>query len=314
MKILDILPLLLATTAIAAPYKYESPWLTGPLIASPGHVLKTGELNWQLYLWATDNGGEYSNTWHHLRAAHAQRSKSIGPQAIFGLGLWKNWDLHISWSFLGKFKDGRRAVRSGDTSVELGWQVLHDRGSLIPDIRLTLSEQFPSGQYQKLSPAKRGTDIGGSGSYITDLGIKFQKLWRTFGQQFLSMRLNLDYQIPTRVNVQGYNAYGGAEGTNAKIKLGQTFVGVLSAEQTLVRRWALAIDFMYAHTQRTTYTGNAGAGATLGGNSTSEYSLAPAIEYNPNGNLGFIAGVWFSFAGKNSKDFTTFAFSTTFSY
>lgn len=314
MKKSHTLPLLLATAAVAAPYKYDSPWLTGPIIASPGHVLKTGEVNWQFFLWASDNSGEYNNTWHRVKAPGAQRAKSIGPLAIFGAGLWKNWDFHVSWPFLVKFKDGQRTTRSGDTSVELGWQVLHDRGSFTPDIRLTLSEQFPSGQYQKLVASKLGTDIGGSGSYVTDVGIKFQKLWRTFGQQFLSMRLNFDYQMPTTVKVQGYNAYGGTGDTSAKVKPGATFVSVISAEQTLVRRFALAIDFMYTHTQRTTFTGNAGTGGSLGSNSASQYSLAPAIEYNPNANLGFIAGVWFSFAGKNSEDFTTFAFSCTFGY
>lgn len=314
MKKSIALPILLVTAAVASPYKYDSPWLTGPIIAAPGHVLKPGDVNWQFYLWATDDSGDYNNTWHRIKTPRSQRTKSAGPLTIFGIGLWANWDLHISWPFLVKFRDGQRTVRSGDTSVELGWQVLHDTGSFTPDIRFTLSEQFPSGQYQKLLASKLGTDIGGGGAYVTDVGIKFQKLWRTFGQQFLSMRLNFDYQIPTHVNVQGINTYGGVGDTNAKVKPGQTFVGVISAEQTLVRRWALAIDFMYTHTQRTTFTGNAGTGGSLASNSASEYSLAPAIEYNPNGSLGFIAGVWFSFAGKNSEDFTTFALSCTFGY
>jgi len=314
MKRSHLLPIFLAAAAVAAPYKYDSPWLTGPIIAAPGHSLKSGEVNWQLYLWASDNSGAYDNTWHRVKAPHTKRTKSIGPLAIFGIGLWENWDLHLSWSFLGKFKDGQRAIRSGDTSVELGWQVLHDKGSFIPDIRLTLSERFPSGQYQRLQASKLGTDIGGSGSYATDIGINFQKLWRTFGQQFLSMRMNLEYQIPLRVNVQGVNAYGGADNTNGRVKPGQTFTGVLSAEQTLVRRWALALDFMFTHTQRTKFSGNTGSGGSLSSNSATQYSLAPAVEYNPNENLGFIAGVWFSFAGKNSEDFTTFALSCTYGY
>lgn len=317
MKNLTSLSLILSallSTGSADSYKYNEPWLTGPLLAAPGHVLKPGVVNWQFYLWATDNNGIYNNVWHRVKTPKSLRSKSISPLTIFGIGLWKNVDFHISWPFLVKFHEGQRAIRSGDTDIELGLQVLRDKGTFRPDIRLTLSESFPSGQYQKLRASKLGTDIGGSGAYVTDIGVKLQKLWRTFGNQFLSMRLNLDYQVPTDVKVQGISAYGGSGDTSAKVKPGHGFTAVISAEQTLVRRWALAIDVMYTHTGRTTFTGNAGSAGTLNANSANQYSLAPAIEYSPNANLGFILGAWFSVAGKNSADFTTLAFSCTFGY
>lgn len=302
----------LVAIVVGKEYKYAGPWLTGPIIASPGHALAPGEVNWQFYLFVTDYNGIYNNRWHAI--AHSG-DKTITPLSILGVGLWKNWDIHLTWPVEINFNEGVRCIRSGDLSIELGWQVSHAKmGRAIPDIRLTVSESFTTGQYQRLRAVKKRTDIGGSGSYSTDLGIKFQKLWRTFGQQFLSMRLNIDYTFPLRVRVHGLNAYGGAPDTNAIVRPGHTFTTVISAEQTVVRRWALAMDAMYTHTRRTTYTGDPGTGSDLSQNSVDQYSLAPAIEYNPNGNLGFIAGVWFTLAGKNAANFTTFAISCTFGY
>ncbi|MCB1827280.1 MAG: hypothetical protein KDH94_02560 [Coxiellaceae bacterium] len=43
--------------------------------------------------------------------------------------------------------------------------------------------------------------------------------------------------------------------------------------------------------------------------STNSFSIAPAIEYNFNGNLGIIAGVWFGVDGRNTPEFASYVFS-----
>jgi hypothetical protein len=42
-----------------------------------------------------------------------------------------------------------------------------------------------------------------------------------------------------------------------------------------------------------------------GGPSSSQYSLAPAIEYNWSQNIGLIGGVWFTVAGQNISQFNS---------
>jgi hypothetical protein len=45
-----------------------------------------------------------------------------------------------------------------------------------------------------------------------------------------------------------------------------------------------------------------------------QYSLAPAIEYNWNIDLGVISGVWFTFAGKNAEAFASWVTALNYYY
>ncbi len=42
---------------------------------------------------------------------------------------------------------------------------------------------------------------------------------------------------------------------------------------------------------------------------SAQFSIAPAIEYNWNANIGIIFGSWFTLAGKNSTQFTSGVFA-----
>jgi hypothetical protein len=79
------------------------------------------------------------------------------------------------------------------------------------------------------------------------------------------------------------------------------------------------MDIAYTYSAKTTFTGSPGTTAlgtpaSVGGPFNEQLSLAPALEYNPNGNLGFIAGCWFSVWGKNSLDFVSGVASVTWTF
>jgi hypothetical protein len=80
-------------------------------------------------------------------------------------------------------------------------------------------------------------------------------------------------------------------------------------EISLSQRWAIANDIQYVHTNKTRFKGRKGAtrgvANRVGRPSSEQWSLAPAIEYNWSDDYGVIAGVWFTFAGRNTIEFTS---------
>ncbi len=264
----------------------------------------------QVYVNLTDNSGTYNNQWRHHKS---KGTTVLNPFVIFGWGLVKNWDLHITIPFDVRFYEGQRALRTSDVSASVGWQVSKDkRDHFRPDVRLTIGESFPSGQYRKLVQKKKGTDASGSGAFTTDFGIKLQKLFYTFGTQFLSSRLNISYALPSDVRVIGLNTYGGSLDTRGTVKPGHTFTVVASLEQTLSRHWALATDVQFSRTGKTRFSGTSSDPSSMASGDVVQWSLAPAIEYNINENCGFIGGAWFTVSGKNSPEFTTWVLSFTY--
>ena len=84
-----------------------------------------------------------------------------------------------------------------------------------------------------------------------------------------------------------------------KSPLGPLYSADFGYEFSFSQSWAAALDVVYTYTQKTNFTGRAGTSATgapnvVGGPFSDQLSLAPAIEYNVNSNIGFIGGVWFS--------------------
>jgi hypothetical protein len=312
--ILKALPIFLALTTscvFGAKRPVDGPWLTGPIIAAPGHALKPGVWNVQPYLIVTDNNGVYNDQWRHVKGSGIN---VVNPFLIYGIGVFKNCDFHATLPFEYRSKHGQKSVGISDISVNVGYQIIKDeKDTWIPDLRLILKETFPTGRFKNLSASKNGTDAMGSGAFTTGFGVNFQKLFYTFGTQFTSMRLNLEYAISTKAHVRGLNTYGGSSDTDGHMKLGNAFTAVISLEQTLSRNWALAMDVQFQHVAKTRFSGTSSDPASMNSQPMDQWSLAPAIEYNLNANVGFILGAWFTVSGKNSPDFTSWVVSFTYS-
>ena len=65
------------------------------------------------------------------------------------------------------------------------------------------------------------------------------------------------------------------------------------------REWT---DFQYQHSNKNRFSGKKGGSAPIAP-SSEQISMAPALEYNFNANVGIIGGAWFSVAGRNSTQF-----------
>lgn len=284
------------------------PWFTGPLLTPSGHIVPAGYINVEPYLYASVVHAHYNKNWD---AKSIPNIYAITPQIFLQIGLTKKMDFTLIPQMVWQETQGKSAARLADMPIGLGYQLLLDtENGWWPAIKLFLHEVLPLGHYQRLDPAKLGTDSTGTGSFITEIGVVFSRLFWFGGSHYLNPRLALAYDIPARVHVAGFNTYGGGYGTHGYVYPGQALRATLGLEFSLTRQWVLACDFQYAEVAKTRFKGTKGIlapgiPASVGVPSFSEFSLAPAIEYNWNESLGIIGGCWFTVAGRNAADFAT---------
>jgi len=202
-----------------------------------------------------------------------------------------------------------------DTILLLGFQIANDvKGSWIPDVRIDLQQTLPTGKYQNLDPKKLGTDSTGQGTFQTGPLFIVHKLLHP-GNHFLSLKMSIGYLFPSTVKVKGVNAYGGDPQTKGKVRPGQTFATFLSGEYSINQEWGWGVDALFSHQGKSTFSGRSGYNlnkqqTSVGLPSSSQFSLAPFIEYNFSSKMGALGGSWFTITGKNASAFLSgyFAF------
>jgi hypothetical protein len=283
------------------------PWLVGPLLTPSGHVIPNGHYNIEPYQFITTNFGLYNAHWH----AHSTPNfYNLISQVPIQIGLPWNFDISFAPTWSWNHTHGASRWVLNDMSAGFDYQLLSDqKGKWWPAIKLNVHANLPIGRYQKLNPKSKGTDIGGSGSWSPSVGIVMSHLYWWGGHFFFAPRFNVQYTFPTPVHVKNFNAYGGGHHTRGKVFPGQSIAVLFGFEFAVSQRWALAGDVQYLHANRTRFTGHKGKTASapnsVGGPSSEQWSLAPAVEYNWSENYGVIAGAWFSVAGRNQLEFTS---------
>ena len=285
------------------------PWMTGPLLAPSGHTLAAGHTNVEPYLFVTDSFGTYTRKW----ARHnTPTTITVNPTAVITQGLSRHFDFQAAIPYVYNHKSGQSSAFFADISTTLGYQLLEqNKANWMPDLRLTLQETFPTGEYNDLNPAKKGTDATGAGSYQTSFGANFQKTWQ-FNSRYLRSRLSFIYTIPSSIKLTGVDAYGGSAATNGTLTYGNKFVTDLGFEYTLTNNWVPALDIVYEVSgNKNSFSGTPGT-STPSKPGGDQVALAPAMEYNFSQNLGIIAGVWFTVAGKNTADFVSGVFALNY--
>jgi hypothetical protein len=290
-----------------------NPWYAGPLLTGSASMVPPEMLNVQPYIFLTDNYAAYNT---HRHAVDTPNAWSLNPKILFQSGVTSWFDLTFLVQETTNWKQGQNTTGIGDITLYGGF-CLMKQGLWNPGIKLYINETFPTGPYQRLNPAKNGTDAIGGGSYVTSFGLNFAKIVFWSKLHPASLRLSLNYNVPSTVRVHGLNTYGGGSGTNGKVRPGNSFSASLGTEYSFTQKWVLANDVVYVCANQTRFSGNpgvtpTGAPATNTSSSNDQLSLAPALEYNPTPNLGILAGMWFSVYGRNSADFLSGVFSVTY--
>ncbi len=289
------------------------PWYTGPLITGSATNVPPGNVNLQPYLYFTVNYAEYNS---HGKSVNTPNTYLLNPLLLIEAGITSWLDFTIIPQADFRWQKDHYAGNFDDLPVQFGFQVVKE-SAYVPNVRFILGEVFPTGQYQHLSSKKGGIDATGAGVYATSVGLNISKILWWFKLHPISLRLATSYNIPdARTSVHGFNAYGGGHHTRGKVKVGNTLNVDLGVEFSLTQKWVFATDVAYTYSNKSTFTGNpgvtdAGTPAKNGAPSSDQLSLAPAIEYNVSDSAGFIGGVWFSVAGRNSADFVSAILSYT---
>lgn len=266
------------------------PWFTGPLLAPSAKVLKTGRLKVQVYWNTFVKVGKYDSDWrpHSIENFYSEQAR---VQLKFGL--FSRVDFQLTPRCVYQFTEGKGSFQFGDLPLGLDIQILQPKTIFEgPNLKLSFSFNAPTGKYQRLNPDKKGTDLSGNGDWFPGVGLNLSHFWYLYGLHYLEFRATGAYYFGIPIHVQGLNAYGDKTGI---VRPGNFFILDSALQYSLTQNWALACDFRYEH-------GNKDSGVSTRA-SHEEVSLAPAIEYNFNKELGVIAGVWFTIAGRNVSQF-----------
>ncbi len=290
-------------------YSLADPWFTGPILAPPGRTIPNGHTNFEVYVFDTLTQGIFDRNWQLIRLP---RSESIVVNPIFSHGYADKFDIQFSVPFV--YNNARRTNTRyvGDSALTLGYQLIEQNNSRWrPNLRITLQEIIPTGRFRQLNPANNGADATGSGSYQTAFGLNLQHLAQFNEVNYLRTRISLSYVYAFPVSVEGLTSYGGTNSTSGRVWPGDLMSLDWAYEYTVTQNWVAVMETFIASRNATHFKGFIGLDpmgrmVDIGRRASINITLAPALEYNFSGNLGIIAGPWFSIAGKNTPDFLSY--------
>ena len=263
-------------------------------------------MDFEPYLFAIANTGVYNDDWE---------SKSIPTfwvnsfATLIQAGVAPRLDMQIFPTLIWNHCQDKGHWAVGDLPFYVDLQLYYaDVGGWAPNVKFMVTEIIPLGKYRNLNPHDHRTEIGGLGSWQTNIAIVLGNVHYLGKGHYLQYRVILNYDLLAPVRVTGFNVYGGGYGANARLFPGQIITFLTSAEVSLSQNWCFSIDLVGEWGSSDHYTGFSGIlptgeTAPLGRPSSAQFSMAPAIEYNWSSNLGIIGGAWFSVAGRNSDVF-----------
>ncbi len=282
---------------------FASPWMTGPLLAPSGKTIPAGHVNLEPYGFYTMYPGNFRN---------------VELLPILTVGLTSFLDVQTSLPIDRSWNRGQQGGNIGDYSLGIGLQVLKEQEhSWVPNLRMTIQEVFPTGKFDHLNPNKLGTDQTGIGAYQTAVGFHFQKLKDFGNDHYLRSRLSLLGSWASDVHIEGASVFGGNDITEGDIKPGNSFSADIAFEYSLTQHWVPVFELLFVDSNSSDFNGNPGLTPggvidSIGGGGGTQLSLAPALEYNFNPQLGVIGGVWFAVTGPSGGGFTSLALAVNY--
>lgn len=294
--------------SLSPPYSNNHPWLTGPLLTPSARVISKGHANIEPYLYWTVKNGKYGKNWQFISAPNFY---TWNPQLYFKIGIAEKWNFSSVLQSSYNYTQGASAGGFGDLSLGFDYQLV-DRPAEEMPIKLSISEIFPTGKYQKMDPSMKGTQAFGLGSFATQIGLTTSKLFHFSLHHYLNIRANATIAFSSPVHVVGINSYGGDPSTHGTVYPGTFLSLYLAGEYTLTDNWALALDILCDFGAKTRFKGH--TQTAVKSPSLVQITLAPAIEYNWNKEFGIIVGSVFTVAGRNSASTVSAAAAININY
>jgi len=286
----------------------DDAWFTGPLDAPNPTPIPVGHFYAEPYLIGSINYGSYDGEWNVHRLAH--NNYSLISSTLLETGLLPNLSLAVLPEFgynIAGEGENSSGLRFGDFQVRLKY-MLHKfkEGSCLPTITLAFMEIFPTGSYDDLG--SRPANGFGSGAYTSRFALYSQDYFWLPNGRILRARFDFTANVPFgNVGVHNVSVYGTPDGFKGIAKVGNSYTADLGLEYSITSNWVGVMEFVYQHGDSSLTTGTQRLESGLvsvpfrSTSSSSEYwSVAPALEYNFNSNVGIIAGAEISFAGRNT--------------
>jgi hypothetical protein len=295
--------------------KDDSPLFTGSLLSLATSPVKFGKILLIPKVWNFVRYGGYDKNCQFKRQ---KTIYSLNPVVTLLTGIAEDLDIGFTAQMFQNYYKRKIFTGFGDCSFQMKYRLLSETDES-PAITVGIGELLPTGSYHHLDPEFEATDGVGNGSYITVMGIRFEKNFHVNDKNWLRFRYDVRYEIPSSVNINGTSVYNTGFRAKGTAYPGKVFTTDCSCEYHLTKNWVLACDLFYSHANLTHFKGYAGFKNNeeikhAGRPSSDQITLAPAIEYNVSNTVGFIAGVWFTVWGRNTSAFYSPVISAILSY
>ncbi|HEY9134148.1 MAG TPA: hypothetical protein VIM98_20550 [Dyella sp.] len=199
-------------------------------------------------------------------------------------------------------------ARKTDTSLLLQYKLIaaHEDGSG-PVLSMSAAHNFPTGKYNRLGDNPlNGAGSGASSNRFSLLG---QQLYWLSNNHPLRLRAQMAWSpSPSRVRLHGTSSHGTTRGFLGTAAMGTSLAINTSIEYGLTEHWVLATDVSWNHRNGAHLRGiqcpiQGGACVDVDRHDGPDwtYSVAPAVEYNFNSNIGLIVGAQWSVGGHNAS-------------
>lgn len=259
---------------------------TGSLLATSGETLPRGHVYFEPYLYDVISDG------HHQWVSQSYIEYGMTDTLTVGL-------IPVFAFFSGH----RNApAQSGDVKLMAQYRLTHfSAAHHIPSISLLVREKLPTGRFDGLPRASQGQ---GGGVFATEIGVNVQHYLRLENGRLFRWRVNLLRSFAGSTTVHGASVYGTATGYRGRADPGDSWSADLAGEYSLTREWVLALDVVHEATSRGRIAGQAGPASPVLESSlasSSDYAIAPAVEYNMSALAGVIFGVRIIPKGHNAS-------------
>jgi hypothetical protein len=166
-----------------------------------------------------------------------------------------------------------------------------------PSLTTTFGITFPTGKFEHL---RSSADGFGTGAFMAMEELELQQRFTTWLHPHrLRMWARVSQPLNDVTTLHGVTSYGTAQGFLGSVVPGSSSELGIGDEVGLDQQWALALDVLqdFAKGPHLRPNGMIGAMPDIEG---SVFWVAPAVEYNPTGHIGIIAGVEIAMAGRNA--------------
>ncbi len=232
-------------------------------------------------------------------------------QPYIWVGLHDRFDLMFAPVFSYRRQNEYSNLNLEDFSAELGFQLIEPKSLEDMSCKVSMGQTFPTGKFQKFNSIKSKVQQRGSGAWGSYILISLGKLF--LAENYLGTKVcsNLILQHCSKVSLEGINSYGGSVGFKGKVKPGLIGKINLSLESTITKNFSYAFDLNFQFNRPYKVIYKNGNGALIPQVHSYELLIAPALEYNPSSDKGFILGILAPVLKKNYDSSFGFMFAFT---